>query len=56
MCGQVAVSLLVSGILGNEVKVFSSNDQCSMHFGGDDSAGKDTTTDRDHSCERAFLV
>lgn len=54
--GEVSVSLLVSGVLGDEVKVFSADDQSSVHLGRDDSAGEDTASDRDHTGERAFLV
>jgi hypothetical protein len=50
------MSLLVSGIFGNEVKVFSSNNDGSVHFGGDNLAGKDSTSNRDHTGEWAFLV
>jgi len=56
VCGQVLVSLLVSGVLGNEVEVFSANDQGSVHLGGNDSAGEDTASDGDLAGERAFLV
>ena len=44
MCGQVLVSLLVSGVLGNEVEVFSADDQGSVHLGGNDGAGEDTAS------------
>lgn len=54
--GQIAVSLLVSGVFGHEVEVFSSDDQCSVHLGRDDGTGEDTASDRDHTCERTFLV
>jgi len=50
------VSLLVSRVLGNEVKVFSSDDEGPVHLGGNDGTGEDTATDRDHTGERAFLV
>lgn len=53
---QVLVSLLVSGVLGDEVEVFAADDEGSMHFGGDDSAGEDTAADRDHAGERTFLI
>ena len=45
MCGKVLVSLLVTGVLGDEVEVFSADDQGSVHFGGNDRAGEDTTSD-----------
>jgi hypothetical protein len=53
---EVGVSLLVSGVFGNEVKVFSSDDEGSVHLCGNDGAGEDATTDRDHASEWAFLV
>jgi hypothetical protein len=54
--GQVLVSLLISGVLGNEVEVFSSDDQGSVHLGGNDFASEDTASDGNHAGERAFLV
>ncbi len=42
---KVGMSLLVSGIFGNEVKVFSSDDDGSMHLRGNDGAGQDTASD-----------
>ena len=56
MGGEVGVSLLVSGVLGDEVKVFAADDQGSVHLGRDHSAGEDTASDRDHTSEWAFLV
>jgi hypothetical protein len=56
VCGKVLMSLLVSGVFGNEVQVFSTDDQGSVHLGRDDGAGEDTASDRDHTGERAFLV
>ena len=56
MCSQVLMSLLISGIFGDEVEVFAADDKGSVHFGGDDGACEDTTTDRDFTSERAFLV
>jgi len=56
MCGKVGVSLLVSGILGDEVEVFSADDQGSVHLCGNDETGKDTASNRNHTGERAFLV
>ena len=50
------MSLLVSGVFGDEVEVFAADDECSVHFGGDDGACKDTATDRNFTSERAFLV
>jgi hypothetical protein len=54
--GQVGVSLLVSRVLGDEVKVFAADDQGSVHFRGDDGAGEDTASDGDQAGEGTFLV
>jgi hypothetical protein len=53
---QVLVSLLVTGVLGDEVKVFSADDEGSVHLGGNDGAGQDTATDGDKTSEWALLV
>ena len=50
------MSLLISGVFGNEVEVFAADDESSVHFGGNDGACEDTATDRDFTSERAFLV
>jgi hypothetical protein len=47
MCGKVLVTLLVTGILGNKVKIFSADDNGSVHLGGDNSACENTTANRD---------
>lgn len=54
--GQVGVSLLVAGVLGDEVEVFAADDDSAVHFCADDSAGEDTAADRDEAGEGAFLV
>jgi len=56
VCGQILVSLLVTSVLRDEVKVFAADDQSSVHLGGDDSAGENTATDGDESGEWALLV
>lgn len=56
MCGQVVVTLLVPRVFGDEMEVFTTNNKGSVHFGGDNGAGEDTTTDGDLACEGAFLV
>jgi hypothetical protein len=56
MCCKVAVSLLVSGVLGNEVEVFSSDDDGSVHFGRNDTSSQNAAADRDQTGEGAFLV
>ena len=50
------MALLITRIFGNEVKVFATDDESSVHFGGDDCAGEDTAADGDFTGERAFLV
>ncbi len=50
------MSLLVSGVFGDEVEIFSTDDESSMHFGRYDFACKDASSDRDHAGERAFLI
>ncbi len=56
MSSKVLVSLLVTGVFGDEMKVFSSDDQGTVHLGGDDGSCQDTTTNRNKTGERAFLV
>ena len=53
---QVLVTLLVTVVLGDVVKVFTADDDGTVHLGGDDTAGKDTATDRDLTGEGALLV
>lgn len=54
--GQVLVSLLVTGVLGDEVEVLAADDDGTVHLGGDDGARQDTTADRDEAGEGALLV
>jgi hypothetical protein len=56
VCGQVLVSLLIAGVFWNEVEVFATDDESSMHLGGDNSSGQDTTTDGDKAGKRTLLV
>lgn len=56
MGGNVLVSLLVSGVLLNKVKVLAADDDGSVHLGGNDGTGQDTATDRDETSEGALLV
>lgn len=56
MSGEVLVALLVTGILGDVVEVLSSDDEGSVHLGGNDGAGQDTATDGDETGEGALLV
>jgi hypothetical protein len=53
---QVGVSLLISGVLGNEVEVFSSDDQGTVHLSRDNGASQDAATDGDLAGEGALLV
>ena len=50
------MSLLISRILGNVVKIFAAYDKGSVHFGRDNRPGEDTATNGDFSCEGTFLV
>ena len=52
----VVMSLLVTVVLGDEVEVWSTDDEGSVHLGGDDGSGEDTSTDGDLTGERALLV
>lgn len=56
MGGNVLVALLVSRVLGDKVKVLSSNDDGTGHLGRHDLASQDTATDRDETSPRALLV
>lgn len=56
VCGQVLVSLLIAGVFWNEVEVFATDDESSVHLGRDNSSGQDTATDGDKAGERALLV
>ena len=50
------MALLVSRVLGDEVKVLAANDEGTVHFGRDDGSGEDTATDADVASEWALLV
>ena len=56
MSRDVSVSLLVSVVFGNVVKVISSDDDGSGHFGGDDDSLKDLSTNADVAGEGTFLI
>lgn len=53
---DVLVSLLVSVVLWNVVQVVSSDDDSTVHLGGDDNTRQDLTTDGDVTGEWALLV
>ncbi len=56
MRSEVLVSFLVTGVLVDEVKVFSADDEGSVHLRRNDGASQDTATDGDETGEGAFLV
>jgi hypothetical protein len=56
VCSKVLVSLLVTGIFWDEMKVLPANDESSVHLGGNDGAGQDTATDGNETGEWALLV
>jgi hypothetical protein len=56
MRSQILVPLLVSGVLGDEVEILATDDESTVHLGGDDGSGQDTATDRDIAGEGALLV
>lgn len=50
------MSLFVSVIFWNVVQVFSSDDDGSVHLGGDDNTGENLTSDRNGTNEWTLLV
>ena len=56
MYWDVSVSLLVSVVLRNVVQVISSDDDGSLHFGGDDNTLENLSSDRYAASERTFLI
>jgi hypothetical protein len=50
------MALLVSRVLWDEVEVLAADDDGTMHLGGHDGAGEDTTADGDETGEGALLV
>lgn len=50
------MSLLVTGVLGDVVEVFSSDDKGTVHLGGNNGTGQDTATDGNLTSEGALLV
>lgn len=53
---NILVSLLVSVVFGNVVQVVSSDDDGSVHLGGDNSTGQNLTSDGDVTDEWTLLV
>lgn len=56
MGSEVLVSLLVSVVLGDVVEVLSSDDDGSVHFGGDNLTSQDLASDRNVTNKGALLV
>lgn len=54
--GQVLVALLVTVVLGDVVEVFTADNESTVHLGGHNGTGQDTTTDGDETSEGALLV
>lgn len=50
------MSLLVTGVFWDEVKVFSADNESAVHLGGDDGTGQDTATNGNETSEWALLV
>ena len=53
---NVFVTLLVSVVFWNVVQVVTSDDDGTVHLGGDNGTGQDLTSDRDVTNEWALLV
>ena len=53
---DVSVSLLVSLVLSNVVKVVSSDDDGVLHLGRGHHSSDDSTSDTDVTGERTFLI
>ena len=53
---DISVSFFVTVILADVVEVVSSDDDGSVHFGGDDHTLEDSASDGDISGEGAFFV
>jgi hypothetical protein len=53
---EILVALLVSGVFGDEVEVFSADDEGTVHLCGPDGSSEDTSTDGDETGEWALLV
>jgi hypothetical protein len=50
------VSFFISIVFGDIVKIVSSDDDGSLHFGGDADAFQDSASDGDVAGEGAFLI
>ena len=56
MSCKILVAFFISRVFGDEMEIFSADDESSVHLGGDNSSGEDTTANGDFACEWAFLV
>ena len=56
MNGHISVSLLVSVVLLDKVKVVTSDDDGTLHLHLDDGTGEDTSTNADVAGEGALFV
>jgi hypothetical protein len=56
MCSEILVPFLVSVVFGNEVEVFSADDQSTVHLGRNHGASQDTATNGNKTGEWALLV
>lgn len=56
MSRDVLVTLFVTVVLGNVVKVITTDNEGTLHLGGGDDTGKDTTLDVDFTDEGTLLV
>jgi hypothetical protein len=53
---KVLVTLFVSVVLWNVVKVFTTENKSSLHLGGDNNTSKNTTTNGNVTSEWALLI
>lgn len=56
MSSDVCVTLLITRVLGDVVKVVTTDDDGATHLAGSDDAGKKAATDGDVGSEGALLV
>ena len=56
MSRDVSVTLFVTVVLGNVVKIITTEDDGTLHLGGDDNTGQDTTLNVDFTNPGALLV
>lgn len=53
---KVLVTLFISVVLWNEVKVFTTKNKSSLHLGRNNNTSKNTTTNRNVTSEWALLI